>query len=295
MKRFFIIVSAITLLGAGCSQNAKLPKAENAANASYIVNGETVKLLNGKSEQKIPDSSSVITTSIFDSNSRADIDGDGTPDTLLILTQNSGGSGTFFYAAAALNTKNGYIGTNSIFLGDRIAPQNINYRDGKIEVNFADRKPNDSFAVRPSVGVTKYLNYIGGQLVEQYQPIGKRLDLKGRYLSKVPSDVFSKTDTEDLDLSNNNLTGAIPAEIRKLKNLKRLDLHNNQMTGLPAELGQLSKLEYLDVSNNQLTGLPYELGNLKNLKTINLSGNNFSETDLNIIKAKLPNTRFITK
>lgn len=121
------------------------------------------------------------------------------------------------------------------------------------------------------------------------------VDLSYRLLSKVDPQIFNNTTTEELNLSHNNLTGALPAEIKKLKNLKKLDISYNRMTGLPAELGQLFNLESLDVSHNQLTGLPYELGNLKKLKTLNVSGNNYSVQDLEHIKIDLPNTTIITK
>ncbi len=122
---------------------------------------------------------------------------------------------------------------------------------------------------------------------------GTTINLSGQNLEKVPSSTFEKTNTEILDISNNRLTGALPGEIRFLKNLRTLKANNNLMTGVPAEVGQLSNLEILDLSNNKLTGLPRELGNLKNLKTMNLSGNNYSEQDLNYIKEHLPNTNFI--
>lgn len=119
---------------------------------------------------------------------------------------------------------------------------------------------------------------------------GAVLDLSGRGLTSIPSDVFSKTNLEQLNLSNNQLTGAPQAEIRFLQKLKTLNVSNNRLTGLPAELGQLSNLETLDVSNNQLTGLPLELGNLVQLRVLDISGNQYSTQDLDQIAAKLTNT-----
>ncbi len=109
-------------------------------------------------------------------------------------------------------------------------------------------------------------------------------------LTKVPNDVFTQTDLLTLDLSNNNLTGSLQAEVRHLTQLRTLNLSYNQFTGVPAEVGQLKDLEYLDLSHNQLTGLPYELGNLSNLKQLVLTGNNYAKADLEIIKKSLPST-----
>ncbi len=116
---------------------------------------------------------------------------------------------------------------------------------------------------------------------------GKALDLSGQGLQKLPEYVLARTDLEELDISNNSLTGALPSEIGKLTKLKVLNASNNSMTGVPAEIGHLPKLEVLDLSNNQLTGLPNELGQLNNLKVLNLSGNNYSEQDLTVIKQGL--------
>lgn len=119
------------------------------------------------------------------------------------------------------------------------------------------------------------------------------LDFSNQGLNRIPENIFNQTDLIELNVSNNNLTGAIQAEIRQLKNLKVLNASRNQMTGVPAEVGQLQNLEILDLSYNQITGLPQELGNLKKLKTLNLSGNSYSQQDLDKIRANLPNTNFI--
>lgn len=142
------------------------------------------------------------------------------------------------------------------------------------------------------------------------------LDLSSRGLTSVGPDVYNKTGTTTLILSNNNiqtlpsemgkmthleilkidhnrLDGSLIGEIRKMP-LKTLDVSYNNMTGMPAEIGQLNKLETLNYSYNKITGLPNELANLKNtLKEFNLTGNPISQDTLNKLKAQLPNTTII--
>jgi hypothetical protein len=127
-------------------------------NAAYTIDGTAVTLANGKSEQEAaPGSAEMITTQIFGKPTYGDINGDGKNDAAVLLVQDGGGSGTFYYAAVALDIGMGTIGTNAIFLGDRIAPDTIQIANGIVTVNYADRKASDPMSTPPSVGVSKYL------------------------------------------------------------------------------------------------------------------------------------------
>ena len=121
------------------------------------------------------------------------------------------------------------------------------------------------------------------------------LDLSSHGLKAVPADVFGRTDLVELDLADNDLTGALPSQIGQLKKLRILDASHNQLTGVPAEIGQLADLEALDLSDNKITGLPLEIGNLKNLKILNLTDDTPNKKDLDAIKARLPDLTIITK
>ncbi len=142
-------------------QTAKI--AVGYKDAEYLIDGQHIKLTNGTSEiPAAPGSASMIVTKYFGNEVRHDLDEDGREDIVFLLTHSPGGSGTFYYVVAALNTSEGYIGSQGLFLGDRIAPQTteINEEAGRknvIIVNYAERKPCESFAVAPSVGKSIWL------------------------------------------------------------------------------------------------------------------------------------------
>ena len=164
-----VIVTVVVLTG-GCSSNAENQPQGQAAvpgteyrNAEYVIEGQRIKLADGLAEADTsPGSASRIVTRYFGNELKTDLNGDGREDVVFLLTQQRGGSGTFFYAVAALNTEAGYLGSDGYPLGDRIAPQTTvvsrNPRHKNvIVVNYGDRRPDEPMTARPSVGKSVYL------------------------------------------------------------------------------------------------------------------------------------------
>ena len=140
-------------------------------NATYLIEGSFITLTDGFSEMEAaPGSATKITTRYFGNEAIGNINKDGKNDIAFLLTQDIGGSGTFFYLVAALQTTSGVEGTNAIFLGDRIAPQNTSITNGMITVNYADRNPGEPFTTQPSLGVSKNFKIENNILTEVQNP-----------------------------------------------------------------------------------------------------------------------------
>mgnify|MGYP001606876864 CR=1 FL=1 len=132
----------------------------DAKNSTFTVENAPVTLVDGVSEvalASIPDAK--ITTRYFGNEAKGDLNFDGRDDVAFLVTQDGGGSGTFYYVVVALKTDAGYATTNAFFVGDRIAPQTteIQSQTGELRVNFAQRKADESMTTQPSVGATLFL------------------------------------------------------------------------------------------------------------------------------------------
>lgn len=159
-KTITIAAAVLIALGLGIYAGYFMNRgAGSYKDATYTIGENSVTLKDGVAEtEAAPGSNTKTVTRYFGNEVKYDFDGDGREDIAFLLTQESGGSGTFFYAVAALNTKNGYIGSQAFFLGDRIAPQTTELRPGGvILVNYADRNPGEAFTVRPSLGKSVWL------------------------------------------------------------------------------------------------------------------------------------------
>ncbi len=131
-----------------------------AKNNTYLIEGVSVTLKDGISqEETLPGSASLVSTGYFGNEVFTDLNADGVDDIVFLLTQETGGSGLFFYVVAAVSSENGYVGSSAYFLGDRIAPQTTEYINNEVVINYADRALGESFSVAPSVGKSVRLTF----------------------------------------------------------------------------------------------------------------------------------------
>jgi hypothetical protein len=135
-----------------------------ALNATYMLNGKPLQLRSGAAEiQVAPEPARPETVTYWNMPVAGDLNGDRKNDAAFLMVRHSAGTGEFYYVVAYISSPDSPL-TNAVFLGDRIAPQNMLIKDGAIIVNFADRKPGEPMVARPSVGVTKTIRLVDGVL-----------------------------------------------------------------------------------------------------------------------------------
>jgi hypothetical protein len=142
-------------------------------NATYLIESKEIPLVNGQFETRpVPGSATKEETRVFGEAEFGDLDGDGSRDAAVVLARDPGGSGMFYYVAAALNENGAYRGTNAVLLGDRVAPQTVRIRNGVIVVNYAGRRPEESMTTPPSSANSMYLT-VEGTALAAMKPLGE--------------------------------------------------------------------------------------------------------------------------
>ena len=138
--------------------NAQDQKLFDPKNSSFIIDSQTIKLNNGKYETySAPSSNSKNITTYFGNEAEGDLNRDGLKDIAFLVTQDTGGSGLFYYVVVALNSDSGYKTTNAFFIGDRIAPQSTEIKSGELHVNYAERRPGQPMSSQPDQGAVLLL------------------------------------------------------------------------------------------------------------------------------------------
>jgi len=153
------------------------------------------------------------------------------------------------------------------------------------------------------VGIDLELNKLGGTIPSELAILThlKRLDIgSGNLEGSIPVELYNtltnlealfarsnRLETEistgvgglqsltELDLSYNNIRGALPSEFGLLLDLKFIRCDNCQLAGtLPTEIGECTKLEELSFRTNFIAGIiPTEIGHLTRLQILDLHTN----------------------
>ena len=191
MRRLLVLIAVIAAIIFGVlfflpEQSTDAPPAPDTAtstpvfdpkHATYRIEGVEYDLRDGVFED------GGVRVALFGEPTMGDIDGDYDDDAAFLLVFEPGGSGTFFYAAAALRERDSYRGTNAVFIGDRIAPQTIAITNRVIMANFAERAPGEPMTADPSVGTSAYLTVERGELVRKAPVLPKGAQVLQGYVT----------------------------------------------------------------------------------------------------------------
>ena len=149
---------------------------ENYREVEFRMSGERVQLVDDEARtRRMMGAASESIVRYFGNSATGDLNGDGVPDAAFLVTQEAGGSGTFFYAVGAIRNAAGrFQGTDAVLIGDRIAPQSTEIRDGLLVVNYVDRAPGEPMVAQPSVGKSLYLKldprtFQFGEVVQDFE------------------------------------------------------------------------------------------------------------------------------
>ena len=151
-----VVVAACAPTGTAASGVTSSVSPPDPSNATFKIERDTVALVNGRAEREAaPGSATKVTTTLADPRVSGDADGDGRPDTVVVLIYQPGGSGTFFYVAALLNATGGVTTTPAVLLGDRIKVTGVKLDGRTIVVEVLDRTAGQPLSESPSIASTK--------------------------------------------------------------------------------------------------------------------------------------------
>ncbi len=163
LRALIILVCLILCCGdhsawADSDQTPARQLATTPFDAQYWIEAEAVQLNKGRALiETVPEAASKTVIRIFGDPVYGDLNHDGITDAALLLTRTSGGSGTFYFVAAAINRDGRYEGTEAVFLGDRIAPEALLIGHSLVIVDYKDRQSGEPMVAEPGVDRSMYL------------------------------------------------------------------------------------------------------------------------------------------
>jgi hypothetical protein len=184
LQAILFLSAAITLMAcaAGGKDTTGLSGSSGSdpLNTAYTIEDQAVKLIDGSFEAPAaPGAATMLLVSVIGRPVYGDLDHDGDEDAVVVVVYDSGGSGTFYYIAAAINKKSGFHGTRGYLLGDRIDVQDVAIREQSVIVKYADRHPEEPMNAEPSVDTMIRLVFADGELIPVKQDAAEAQVLEG--------------------------------------------------------------------------------------------------------------------
>ncbi|HFE67035.1 MAG TPA: polysaccharide deacetylase family protein [Chloroflexi bacterium] len=136
---------------------------EQLKNAAYTLPMEMggpedgrIPLENGEfSVAAAPGSASMNRFFLYPGVAYGDLDGDGREDALVILINNSAGSGNFYHLIPVRNSDGQPQPLNAAFIGDRVIIEQLRVADGQAQLLFRTYRPEETFGSTPTLQVDR--------------------------------------------------------------------------------------------------------------------------------------------
>jgi hypothetical protein len=179
-----LLVLLLAVIHSACAGGQKTavepPPGPDPLNAAYTIEGLSVPLINGRFlAEAAPGSAIMVRAAVFGRPLHVDLDNDGDEDAVVVIVYEPGGSGTFYYIAAAINHNGTYRGTAGYLLGDRIIAQFVRFHDGLLEAHYLDRRPGEPMSAPPSVRTVVELEMARGKLTPVNSDTAEEQVLRG--------------------------------------------------------------------------------------------------------------------
>ncbi len=172
-------IAAVVIIAAGATTPAcdrggavgelAAPSLEELASATYIgIYDEAVTLVDGRWEGEpfVEGGASRPSAGLVDHFAPAgDLDGDGREETIVLLWESSGGSGTHLYLAVTGRRNRDIVNLGTALVGDRVQVRRGRIADGRIELDVVQAGPEDAMCC-PSQLATRRWALGEGALVE---------------------------------------------------------------------------------------------------------------------------------
>jgi hypothetical protein len=130
------------------------------SNLVVTIEDRTFTMSNGfAARQAVPGSATQDTIRVIGEPALGDVDRDGHRDAALLIENDPGGSGRFYYAVLAVNESGSFRATNALLLGDRIAPLTVDFLDWRFVYNYLDRRSGESMTTPPSVVKSLWIRF----------------------------------------------------------------------------------------------------------------------------------------